>query len=63
MATDIACHVELGAEYFEQAPADMLNDSYLGLCVVALGIVIWLVVLLVKDPEGKVKALFAGSAK
>jgi hypothetical protein len=37
----------------------MLNDSYLGLCVVALGVVIWLVVLLVKDPEGKVKAMFA----
>ena len=56
-------YMELGAEYFEQAPADMLNDSFLGLCVVVLGIVIWLVVLLVKDPEGKVKALFAGAAK
>lgn len=52
-------YIELGAEYFNQAPADMLNDSYLGLCVVALGVVIWLVVLLVKDPEGKVKAMFA----
>lgn len=52
-------YIELGAEYFNQAPADMLNDSYLGMCVVALGIVIWLVVLLVKDPEGKVKAMLA----
>ena len=52
-------YIELGAEYFDQAPADMLNDSYLGMCVVALGIVIWLVVLLVKDPEGKVKAMLA----
>ena len=55
----VAEYIELGAEYFNQAPADMLNDSYLGLCVVALGIVIWLVVLLVKDPEGKVKAMLA----
>ena len=55
----VAEYIELGAEFFEQAPADMLNDAYLGLSVVALGIVIWLVVLLVKDPEGKVKAMLA----
>ena len=35
----------------------MLNDFYLGLSVVALGLVIWLVYLVVKDPEGKVKAV------
>ena len=51
-------YIELGAEFFEQAPSDMINDAFLGLSVVALGIVIWLVVLLVKDPEGKVKAMF-----
>ena len=47
---------ELHAEYFTPAPADMLNDLYLGLSVVALGLVIWLIVLLVKDPRGVVKA-------
>ncbi len=47
---------ELGAEYFTPAPVDMLNDFYLGLSVVALGLVIWLVILLVKDPKGVVKA-------
>ena len=52
-------YMEAGAEFFEQAPRDMLNDAFLGLSVVALGIVIWLVVLLVKDPEGKVKAMLA----
>ena len=52
-------YIELGSEFFEQAPADMLNDAYLGLSVVALGIVIWLVILIVKDPEGKVKAMLA----
>ena len=55
----VAEYIEAGAEFFEQAPADMLNDTYLGLSVVALGIVIWLIVLLVKDPEGKVKAMLA----
>ena len=49
-------YAELGAEFFEPAPTDMLNDLYLGLSVVALGMVIWLVVLLVKDPKGVVKA-------
>ena len=51
--------VELKAEYFTPAPSDMLNDLFLGLSVAALGLVIWLVVLLIKDPKGVVKsALF-----
>lgn len=49
-------YAELHAEYFAPAPADMLNDFFLGLSVVALGLVIWIVVLLVKDPKGVVKA-------
>lgn len=53
-------YLELGAEYFAPAAADMLNDAYLGLSVVALGLIIWLAVLLVKDPEGKVKAALLG---
>jgi len=38
------------------APIDMLNDLYLGLPVVALGLMIWLVILLIKDPKGVIKA-------
>ena len=34
----------------------MLNDAYLGFSVVALGLILWLVILLVKDPRGVVKA-------
>lgn len=49
-------YAELHAEYFTPAPADMLNDFYLGLSVVALGLVIWMIVLLVTDPKGVVKA-------
>lgn len=44
-------YAELGAAFFEPAPADMLNDLFLGLSAVALGLVIWLVILLVKDPR------------
>lgn len=51
---------ELGAEYFSPAPQDMLNDLFLGLSVIALGMIIWAIILLVKDPKGVVKAaLFA----
>lgn len=48
-------YAELKAEYFAPAPADMLNDLFLGLSVVALGLIIWLVILLIKDPRGVVK--------
>ena len=51
-------YVELGAEYFTPAPSDMLNDLFLGLSVVALGLIIWLVIVLIKDPKGVVKNMF-----
>ncbi len=46
---------ELKAEYFNQAPMDMLNDAFLGLAVLALALVIWVVNLLVSDPQGRIK--------
>ncbi|WP_077533235.1 hypothetical protein [Massiliimalia massiliensis] len=49
-------YAELHAEFFTPALEDMINDFYLGLSVVALGLIIWLVILLIKDPKGKVKA-------
>ncbi len=48
-------YAELKAAYFTPEPADMLNDLFLGLSVVALALVIWLVILLIKDPKGVVK--------
>ncbi len=49
-------YAELGAEFFTPELADMINDTYLGFSVVVLGLIIWLVILLVKDPKGVVKA-------
>ena len=49
-------YAELKDAYFTPAPADMLNDAFLGLSVVALGLVIWLVRLLITDPKGSVRA-------
>lgn len=51
----IVAYIELREEYFTPAPADMLNDLFLGLSVVALAMVIWIIVLLVKDPDGVIK--------
>ena len=48
-------YVELKDEYFTPALEDMINDSFLGLSVVALGLVIWLVRLLITDPRGSVR--------
>ena len=48
-------YLKSGAEYFNPAPLDMLNDAYLGLSVVALGLVIWLVAVLIKDPKGRIR--------
>lgn len=48
-------YIELHADYFSPAPADMLNDTFLGLAVVALGLVVWVVRLLILDPKGVVK--------
>jgi len=51
----IFAYMELQAAYFTPAPADMLNDLFLGLSVVALAMVIWIAVLLIKDPNGVIK--------
>lgn len=49
-------YAELKAEYFTPAPADMLNDLFLGLSVVAFAMIVWIIILLIKDPKGVVKA-------
>lgn len=52
-------YIEMGAQYFTPAITDMINDAYLGISVVALGLIIWLAVLLVKDPKGIIKTRLA----
>lgn len=44
-------YAELRAEYFTPAVEDMINDTFLGCSVIVLGLVIWTVVFLVKDPN------------
>ena len=56
-------YAELKAEYFNPAPADMLNDAFLGIAVVALGHVVWVVRLLILDPKRVVKKSLQKSAE
>ena len=55
MCDAVTEYLELGVEYFTPAAADMLNDAFLGLSVVALAFVIWFVRLLIKDPMGRIR--------
>ena len=55
-------YAELRAAYFTPSAEDMLNDAFLGLAVVALGLVIWVVRLLIVDPKGRVRALLRKQA-
>ena len=48
-------YLESGAEYFVPAAADMINDAFLGISVIALALVVWVVTLLIKDPGGVVR--------
>ena len=53
-------YAELKAAYFTPSLMDMANDLFLGLAVIALGLVIWIAALLVKDPKGVIRASLTG---
>lgn len=48
-------YMEMGADYFFPDTAAMINDGFLGLSVTVLGLVIWTVIVLIKDPKGTVR--------
>lgn len=48
-------YAELGEKYFTPPLGDMINDTYLGLYVVAIGLVVWIARLLITDPRGTVR--------
>lgn len=50
MVDAVAEYAELRAAYFTPALEDMINDTFLGLSVVAFALVIWVAYVLVKDP-------------
>ena len=56
-------YMELGAAYFTPNAADMLNDAFLGVSVIALALVIWVAALLIRDPNGTVRERLKSHAK
>ena len=44
-------YMEFGAEYFTPGLMDMVNDAFLGMSAVALGLIIWLVRLIFANPS------------
>lgn len=48
----VFAYFSLSSAYFIPSPTELLNDTFLGLSAVALGLVAWLVVLFRKDPKG-----------
>lgn len=52
-------YIEVREELFVPSVTDMLNDAFLGFSIVALGMVVWVVSILVKDPDNVVKQALA----
>ena len=54
----VAEYIELRADFFTPSATDMLNDAFLGVSVTALGLMVWTVSVLVKDPNNVIKKTF-----
>lgn len=48
---------EMGAAYFEPNTEQMINDAFLGCCVVVLGLAVWIVLVVIRDPNNVWKNL------
>lgn len=48
-------YAELKAEYFNQNFKDILNDALLGVTVVVIALIVWIIILLCRDPKGVFK--------
>lgn len=44
-------YAEMGEEFFTPSFNDMINDAFLGISAVALGLVAWIAKLLITDPK------------
>lgn len=52
----VAAYLEASADLFCPSAEDMLHDSFLGFSAIALGLAIWLAIVLVKDPMGTIRS-------
>ncbi|MDE6502281.1 MAG: hypothetical protein K2K02_10530 [Ruminococcus sp.] len=44
-------YAEMGADFFTPSFSDMVNDTFLGISAVTLGLVAWTAKLIIKDPK------------
>lgn len=51
-------YVQLCAVFFTPSVQDMVNDTFLGVSAVTLGLVVWLVRLLFADPKNVMKSYY-----
>ena len=58
----VAEYIEQKERFFAPKPYDMLNDGFLGLSVVVFALMVWLAMLLITDPCGRVKAALSKAA-
>ena len=64
LADAIFAYAEQGAAVFTPTIRQMADDAFLGLAAVVLGLVIWLVILLIRDPRGVIsQVLFKKNKK
>lgn len=51
----VFAYIQLQVYYFNPSPADMLNDLFLGISAVVFGLLLWLILMLLKDPKGIIR--------
>ena len=50
-------YAQEGAAVFEPGAADLMNDAFLGISVVTAALVIWIAVMLAKDPGNVIRSI------
>lgn len=48
-------YIELRTAYFEKVVEDMTADTILGITAITFGLIIWLMVIFIKDPKGVIR--------
>lgn len=56
-------YAELKSDFFTQKIANILDDSLLGIAVVALGLLVWVIILTVQSPKGIFAKIFTKNQK
>lgn len=55
LVDSITEYLEEGTAIFNPTLEALLNDFFLGICVIAFAAIVWIVSLLIKDPKGVLK--------